>query len=124
MNLKDKEIGNKIKDKEPKEKISAYNRINTCKKIDNKEEKIKCMYKILYDITEAQDITNLTIRKTIDDSEDPRWLPIQLTDNANAIILDASRYKGNPKPMIIYGYTEEKVDGLINIWNMIKSKYR
>lgn len=108
--------------KDKAEIISARNKINECEKIDDKEKQISCIYETLYDITEAQDIVNLTIRKIIDDSEDPRWLPIHITDNANAIILGISSHKGNPKSIIRTGYVEEKVDGLYDKWNTLRWK--
>lgn len=104
--------------------ILARNKINQCKKIDEKEKQIDCMYKTLYDITKAQDITNLTIREIINNSEDPRWIPIHIADNANAIILGISEHKGNPKSIIKRGgYVEEKVNGLSDKWYMLRSKY-
>ncbi len=102
--------------------ISARNKIGECKKIDDKDRQINCIYEILYDITEAQDITNLTIREIVDNSEDPRWLPIHITDNANAVILGISSHKGNPKSIIKTGYVEEKVDGLYDKWNTLRWK--
>jgi hypothetical protein len=110
--------------KEKDEIISARNRIKNCEKMDGKEKQISCMYETLHDITEAQDITNLTIRKIVDNSDDPRWLPIHITDNANAIILGISDAKGNPKLMIRSGgYVEEKVNSLNNKWNALIWKY-
>lgn len=110
--------------KETEEKISARNRINRCDKIEPKEDKIKCMWELLHDITEAQDITNLTIRKIIDNSEDPRWLPIHIVDNANAIILGISERKGNPKSIIRRGgYVEEKMNSLNDKWYALRFKY-
>ena len=105
--------------------ILARNKIEKCKKIDDKETQIKCMYETLFNITKAQDITNLTIREFINNSEDPRWIPIHIVDNANAIILGISERKGNPKSIIRHGgYVEEKVNSLEDKWNMLRSKYK
>lgn len=104
--------------------ILARNKINKCKKIDDKEKQIDCIYHTLHDITRAQDITNLTLREIIDDDEDPRWIPIHIVDNANAIILGISENRGNPKSTIRSGgYVEEKVNSLRDKWGMLRLKY-
>lgn len=113
---------NTSKDKE--EIISARKKINECKKVDNKEKQISCVYETLHSITEAQDIVNLTIREMVDNSEDPRWIPIHITDNANAVILGISSHKGNPETIIKTGYVEEKVVGLYSKWNTLNWKYK
>lgn len=113
------------KAKEKEEIISARNKIKNCKKTDDKEKQIKCMYETLHDITKAQDIVNLTIYETINDLHDPRWIPTLIADNANAIILEISQLKGHPQSIIrTGGYIEEKVDSLMNRWHSLKSKYR
>jgi hypothetical protein len=111
----------KYKDKETDEMISARNKIKNCEKMNDKEKQIKCVYETLHDITEAQDITNLTIRKMVDNSVDPRWIPIHITDNANAIILGISDVRGNPKFITRSGgYVEEKVNSLFSKWNALR----
>jgi hypothetical protein len=111
--------------KEKDEIISARNKIKNCEKMDSKEKQISCMYDTLHDITEAQDITNLTIYKAINNSEDPRWTPTLMADNANAIILEISKFKGHPQSIVRPGgYVEEKVDSLMNRWYSLRSKYR
>lgn len=114
----------KSKEKEKDEIISARIKIKNCEKMKDKEKQIKCMYETLHDITEAQDIVNLTIMKTLNDDEDPRWLPIHITDNANAIILGISDARGNPKLITrTGGYVEEKINGLYSRWGAIRWKY-
>lgn len=104
--------------------ILARSKINKCKKIDDKEKQINCIYQTLNDITQAQDITNLTLREIIDNDEDPRWIPIHIADNANAIILGITDHRGRPKPIIASGgYVEEKVNGLRDKWVMLRLKY-
>ena len=116
-NDKDKEKDIKEKD----ETIHARNKINECKKMKSKDEQINCMYETLHDITEAQDITNLIIMKTLNDDEDPRWTPIHMTDNANAIILGISKVKGYPKSIVRSGgYVEEKINSLNSRWNALR----
>lgn len=117
---------NKEKDKKEKEEtILARDKLEKCKKMKNKDEQINCMYETLHDITEAQDITNLTIMKTLNDDEDPRWTPIHMTDNANAIILEISQVKGHPKSITRSGgYVEEKVNSLNSRWNALRWRYQ
>ena len=116
------EKGKEIEKKD--EIISARRKIENCKKIDDKDEQINCMYETLHDITEAQDIVNLTIYKTINNDKDPRWIPTLMADNANAILLGISRLKGNPKQIIRQGgYVEEKMNSLTDKWYALRMKY-
>jgi hypothetical protein len=106
------------------EEDSARNRIAECKRHSDKEAQINCMYNTLNDITKAQDITNLTIIKTIDNQDDPRWIPAHMTDNANAIILGITDHKGNPKHISQRGsYVDEKVNSLNDKWNILRFKF-
>lgn len=73
------------------------------------ETKIEMLFKELHEITEKQDEINLQIRELINDSKDPRWLPVHIMDNANAIILEISRHEGG---MGNWAYIDEKSDGL------------
>lgn len=111
--------------KEVDEVISAREQISKCKRLDNKEKQIACIYDTLHNITKAQDIVNLTIRSIIDNSEDPRWIPIIIADNANAIMLGISESRGNPKSIVRSGgYVEEKVNSLDNNWNMLRLRHK
>lgn len=115
----------KDKDKETDEMILAKDKMKKCEIINDKEKIINCMYETFHDITRAQDIVNLTIYKTINDSEDPRWIPTLMADNANAIILEISQLKGRPQSIVRSGgYVEEKIDSLMNRWYSLRSKYR
>jgi len=99
--------------------------IKACDALGDKEEKIKCKFALLYAVSEAQDKVNLNIRSTIDDDTDPRWVPIQLLDNANAIFLGTARMRGNPKRMLEKtSYVREKVESLIDKWNYLEWHYR
>jgi hypothetical protein len=105
--------------------ISARKKIEKCKKISDKDEQINCMYETLHNITEAQDIVNLTIYKVINDDEDPRWIPTLMADNANAILLGISRAKGNPQQMVRSGgYVEEKMNSLTDKWYSLRIRYK
>ncbi len=106
------------------EELSARKRVTECKKHESKDEQIKCMFKVLHDVTTAQDITNLIIRKEVDDSNDKRWIPIHMIDDANGVILELSRLRGNPESALASGYVDEKVNKLSDKLYMLKSKYR
>lgn len=100
----------------------AQREIEKCETLPNKEGKIECIYDLLYKITRAQDITNLTIRGILDDDEDERWIPIHIADDANAILLGISRNQGIPKLIIDEGYTGQKIIALENKWFMLRPK--
>jgi len=91
-----------------------------CDKIADKESKMKCMFNELYKITEAQDIHNISLIKTLNDDSDQRWKGLHMIDNANAIILGLSRNKCKPSSVVSEGYVGEKVDSLNGRWEDIK----
>jgi len=84
----------------------------------NKESEINCLFKNLNEVTILQDHINLRIRGLIDNSEDERWLPIHINDDANAIILGISRLKG--RKIEQDNYVKEKMDNLSNKKWMIR----
>lgn len=61
------------------------------------------MFKVLHDVTVAQDITNLIIREEV---------------------IELSKLKGSPEHILAFGYAEEKVNKLKDKLYMLKSKYR
>jgi len=63
----------------------------------------------LHAISAKQDQVNLQIRKLINNEKDPRWLPIHIIDDANAIILSLSESEGYPSDI---SYISEKIEGL------------
>lgn len=113
------------KDKEEAEETTlARDKIKKCKMMKTKNEQIDCIYETLHNITMAQDITNITIMKTLNDDEDPRWIPIHMTDNANAIILEISQVRGYPKSIVRSGgYVEEKINSLNDKWYRLRWKH-
>jgi len=90
-----------------------------CNVIKEKEARIDCKFDSLHKLTVSQDLMNLDIRKEINDSTDPRWLPIHIIDDANAIILETSLYQGRPIP----DYIKEKSDALaIKLFTYLQTK--
>lgn len=92
--------------------------IRKCSNINDFDDRLKCKSKLLYEITEVQDVTNLDIMKDMDHSltdasEDPRWVPAHIVDNANAIILGITDARFRPD--IFWGagkYVPEKLDSI------------
>lgn len=97
----------------------ALTEIKKCKSFTDKDKKVECIYDLLYKLTRAQDITNLTIRGIIDDDTDDRWIPIHIVDDANGIILGISRNEGIPQLILSEGYTAEKIKSLESKWFML-----
>ena len=93
-----------------------------CKAIEGKEEKMSCLLNLLHDITELQDVVNITTFRTLDDDTDPRWYPLHIIDNANAVILGISRNKGYPELIVREGYVDDKVSSLKSRWDWVKRK--
>lgn len=71
--------------------------------------RLRLKFKELHAITVKQDQVNLRIRELINDDRDPRWLPIHIIDDANAIILSLSESEGYPSDV---SYISEKIEGL------------
>lgn len=95
--------------------------INRCNRITDFNKRLSCKSKLLYQVTEIQDYANLNIMSDFRKSDpgcsqDERWIPVHMVDNANAIILGISRNKFDPKYFLREGYVEEKVDALNNKW--------
>ena len=107
-------------------KKKLYNEIEKCNKIDNFDERIKCKSDLLYQVTEVQDYSNLNIMSDFRDSDpacsnDKRWIPVHIVDNANAIILGIARNKFHPSYFWRTGsYVDEKYNALQSKFWMLK----
>jgi len=75
----------------------------------SKELRVRLKFLELHAISAKQDQVNLQIRKLINDENDPRWLPIHIIDDANAIILSLSESRGYLSDIL---YISEKIEGL------------
>ena len=100
-----------------------------CNKITDFNKRLSCKSKLLYQVTEIQDYANLDIMGDFRDSDpgcsqDNRWYPVHIVDNANAIILGVSKSKFDPKYFMREGYVEEKTDALYDKWRYIKQTMR
>lgn len=99
--------------------------IKNCDKITDFDKRISCKSKLLYEVTEIQDIANLNImsdfrRTDTNCSHDPRWIPVHMVDNANAVILGISRNRFKPELFLREGYVKEKMDSLKQKWRIMK----
>lgn len=94
-------------------------KIQQCDEISDRDKRLDCKFKVLYEITEFQDVTNINIMKDLNDDQDERWIPIHMVDNANAVILGVTRNRGKPQLILKEGYVEEKMRSLRSKWLMI-----
>lgn len=87
----------------------------------SKDVRLVRMFVDQHMLTEKQDSLNIQMLKALDDDADPRWIPLHMIDNANAIILHISRMRGNPKA-IDKLYLKEKIDGLNSKFSVVDLK--
>ena len=96
----------------------ALGKIKKCDLIKDFDERLACKSELLNDVTKVQDTVNLDIMGDFSKtnprcSEDPRWIPVHIVDNANAIILGISKDEFQPKTFWRKGsYVQEKVDSM------------
>jgi hypothetical protein len=90
-----------------------------CKIETDSVKKCKCMFNVLHDITTLQDKIQLSI-PVVNESI---ALSTSLTNHANALLLEASKWKGDIRPQIEHNYTHEKVKGIIKDWNAMVHDY-
>ena len=90
-----------------------------CKEKPNDIEKANCLISLLHEITELQDHIQLAI-PPINESV---ALSKSLTNDANALLLEASRQRMDIRKQIENGYTKEKVENIIRDWNWIVHDY-
>ena len=105
-------------------------KIAKCDVITDFDERLSCKSVLLREVTEVQDFVNLDImgdfRRTDPAcSKDPRWTPVHIVDNANAVILGISRAEFDPKTFWREGsYVYEKYPKLCSKLRMNLSKLR
>jgi len=98
---------------EEEKKKTFRERYEACKLIEDDAERAKCLFPLLYEITELQD----HIQLAIPDINTGIRLSMGLVNNANAIILGVARNKGNPKAILDEGYVTEKVNYAVKSFN-------
>jgi len=87
----------------------------TEKEINDTNEK----YEELNKLTQQQDSLNLSITSL----NESIAISKSISDRANAILLEVSRWRGDLKPLIEHGYLFEKVNSLINDYNALAHDY-
>jgi len=89
-----------------------------CKRLGDDIQKARCLINLLYRITELQDYVQLSI-PAINPSV---ALTKELTNSANALLLNASRARFDVRPQI-GGYTAEKVERTVKAYNDMVHDY-
>jgi len=82
-------------------------------KIKNDLDRVNRQYKILNDLTQLQDSIQLSISALNGSIANSN----AMINDANALILEASKWKGDIRPQVRHGYAYQKVKSLVNDWN-------
>ena len=82
-------------------------------------ERVKELFQKLYDLTVTQDELQLSIPRP----NESVAISLDLINSANALILEASKWKGDIRPQVRYGYTKEKVLSIVQCWNAMAHDY-
>lgn len=94
-------------------------RFKECSRLEGKE-KNACLHPLLHDVTELQDILNLSLDVSVNYSTQ---LARNMVNYANAIILGVSSKRGDIRPILQHGYVDEKVRNVVYIWNCMANDY-
>jgi len=94
-------------------------RFNKAREIKDKGKRISEQYKVLYDLTTLQDWLQLNISPINESTA----ISNNMINDANAIILEISKWRGDIKTLVDYSYLFQKVKSLINDWNTIVHDY-
>lgn len=99
--------------------VTFEERFEKVKKIKDDLERTNANFDLLHDITKLQDRIQLStpaLNESIAISN-------SLINHANALILEASKWKGDIRPQVMYGYTREKVGSIVDDWNAMVQDY-
>ena len=88
-------------------------RFNKCKKVISKVDKANCLFILLHDISDLQDSIQIEIPKINQSVNYSK----SLTNSANALLLEASRWKGDIRPQLTVGYDRKHIDNIIRTYN-------
>lgn len=102
-----------------KDDRNLYEELRQCRRVSDKRERAKCLFSLLSEITELQDKTQLEIPYLNPSIQ----FSMGLINNANAIILEASRHRGNIETVIDRGYLKQKVEYTLSDFNNIIMHY-
>lgn len=91
--------------------------LNVCKNMKDDTNRAKCMADLSHKVARLQESV---------------WIPAlnesialsnSLINHANALILEATRWKGDIRKQVEFGYTFEKVNSIVNDWNAMAHDY-
>ena len=97
-----------------KEKDDFEAQLMVCKQIEDDAKRASCIFDVLNRITRLQDVIQLSIPPVNESVVSAQ----NLINDANALILEASKWKGDIR-MIANPYTLEKIKRIVNDWNAI-----
>ena len=83
-------------------------RFKGCLEIKNELDRANCLFDLLYDLTKLQDHIQIVIPPV----NESVGLAKAAINDANAIILECSKFKGDIEPIYAHGYFREKVNRL------------
>ncbi|RLE58192.1 MAG: hypothetical protein DRJ35_08320 [Thermoprotei archaeon] len=92
-----------------------YEELERCKRKPEDVDKANCIFDLLHDITRIQDVIQLSIppiNESVAISKD-------IINNANAIILETSKEKGNLESLIRMVYLKEKIRNFVSGYNAL-----
>lgn len=90
-----------------------------CLLIEDVVERARCLFKLLDDVTKLQDKVQISIPPLNESNRRAK----SIINNANAIILDLSKFRGNIKNVLETPYVREKVNELIDNYNQMVHDY-
>jgi len=99
--------------------MNFEDRFKMCMRVEDDVEKAACLFDLLSDITKLQDVVQLAI-PPINESV---AISKAITNDANALLLEVSRWRGDIRKLLRHGYIMEKIKRLITDWNAMAHDY-
>ena len=100
-------------------KVDIEKEFKECLSKEDNVEKANCTYELLHKVTEAQDVIQLSIPAVNQSMATSN----AMINDANALILEASKWKGNVEPQVDFNYTKEKAERIKKDWdNMVNDR--
>ncbi|MFQ6067990.1 MAG: hypothetical protein ACE5KD_00445 [Candidatus Bathyarchaeia archaeon] len=102
---------------EEKEFPGVMDALNACKIIKDDVERAKCMFDLSHKVARIQEsIYAPAVNESV-------ALSNNLITHANALILEATKWRGDIRKQVMYDYTFEKVNKVVNDWNSMVHDY-
>ena len=90
-----------------------------CKSIKDEKKRFVCLVNVLKETTELQDKIQLSVPPLTEGIATIK----SIVNDANAIILEASRWNYDIEKFVNHGYAKEKVKNIVNDWNTIAKDF-